>query len=238
MTEEELYENLPGDSETAFLHLEKYFLDKCDSELQRSANGYSHAVAWVKYMNYVLNTLRELELSPTLSLNEAPLIQKIDEPTYINFRNSVDHYKAALKIRCARRKQGYSVRFDAATKEKMRHYLQKIRDILDKLEIDQRKKEALFQRVDALAQEIDRDRTHFDAFGALVIESAGVLDDAAGKMGNVRKVIDSLAHLFWGARQESELRLPPRTEPKKIEPPQPRMIDQEEVKPHGSEVIS
>jgi hypothetical protein len=56
----------------------------------------------------------------------------------------------------------------------------------------------------------------------------------------VRSLLDSIGRVFWGAKKEEEelRRLPPRTEPKQIEPPKvppkvsprkPRNIDDDEI---------
>jgi hypothetical protein len=44
----------------------------------------------------------------------------------------------------------YSVALDSATKSKIRHHLQQIKDIVDRLEVSERKKEALYSKINAL----------------------------------------------------------------------------------------
>jgi hypothetical protein len=52
-----------------------------------------------------------------------------------------------------------------------------MRGIVDVLEVDEGKKNALYDRMDDLQNEIDRDRTRFDAIASLSIAAAGVLGD-------------------------------------------------------------
>lgn len=125
-----------------------------------------------------------------------------------------------MQIRRARRVQGYSVRFDRATKEKLRHHLEQIRVLVDKAELGETKKEALFKKINALQAEIDRDRTRFEALAALTIEASGTLGEALEK-SKIESLLDKVAYLFWGAKQEETKRLPPPTERKRIEPPRP-----------------
>jgi hypothetical protein len=55
---------------------------------------------------------------------------------------------------------------------KIRHYLEKIREIVDRLEVPLPKKEALTAKITALTDEVDRDRTRLDAYAGLALEMA------------------------------------------------------------------
>jgi hypothetical protein len=148
-----------------------------------------------------------------------PSINEGDWETYQKFSHDVEHYKTILRIQRARRLQGYSVRLDAAAKEKLRHYLQQIRSTVDTLDVDERKKEALYGRINDLQREIDRDRTRFDAVASLSIAAAGLLGDAIEK-SQVRGLLNSLERVFWGAQTEAQQRqLPPPSKPRQIEGP-------------------
>jgi hypothetical protein len=137
----------------------------------------------------------------------------------VNFSKDVKHYRTMLEIRLGRRVQGYSVRFDAATKVKVCHHLDKLRGIFEKLEVEEDKREALFKKLIELRHEVERDRTRFDSYAALAIESAGIVGDVVEK-SSILKVLDSIAKVFWGSRKEQETkRLPAPTPPKRIEPP-------------------
>jgi hypothetical protein len=87
------------------------------------------------------------------------------------------------------------------------------------LEVEQNKKEALFERLNELQMEMDRERTRFDTFAALAIETAGVVGDVVEKT-HVLKILDSIAKVLWGLKTEEETRrLPAPTAPKRIEVP-------------------
>jgi hypothetical protein len=74
--------------------------------------------------------------------------------------------------------------------------------------------------INNLQAEVDKDRSRYDVFGAFIIESAGVLGAAAEKLEPMRKIIDSVAGLIWGAKHaEQTQRLPPPAERRQIPPP-------------------
>ena len=107
--------------------------------------------------------------------------------------------------------------FDAATKQKIRHYLGQIRNIVDQLDVNEHKKEKLFNKIDDLATEVDRDRTRYEIFGAFVIAASGTIGEAYNK---VEPAVASIAHLFWGAKEKDEIpALPAPTKRKAIAPP-------------------
>lgn len=141
----------------------------------------------------------------------------------------MQHYRTTLQIRQSRRNKGYSVRFDTATKQKIRHHVEQVRGVIQKLEVEQPKKENLLKQLDAFLAEVDRDRTRFEAWGAVVIDAAEVLGDAAERAEPARKWIDSISRLIWGAKMDEDeaKRLPAPREVKQIEPPRKSNMDNE-----------
>ena len=219
MSDERLYQELPADPEQAFLLLEKKFRDECQLKISNAHQDEHTQVFYVDYIAQVLGAIKALGLEAGFK-DRVPQIEDVDYNTYLNFSKDVKYYRTILEIQHGRRVQGFSVQFDAVTKEKIKHHLKQVRDIVEKLEIDQDKKDALFGKIGALEQEVDRDRTRLEAYGALVIESAGVLGDAVEKLEPLRKWFDSIGQLIWGAKKEEETKqLPPPGERKQIEPP-------------------
>jgi hypothetical protein len=213
---------LPDDAEAAFIVAEKTYRAEV---LQYAAPGRNE---YYTYINKVLGARDELQV-PILSSYKCPPLRGTDDTEFrFDFRfvaGEVDRLRARIEIRGSRRNKAYSVRFDAATKQKVRHLLGQIKTIVDEVELDDRKKEALYAKINALEIEFDRDRTRFDAFGAFFIEVAGVVGEAANKMEPVRKLIDSIAKLFGAAKsyEDENPQLPPHREPKKIEAPRKRL---------------
>ena len=126
-----------------------------------------------------------------------------------------------IQIAHGRRVRGYSVRLDPSTKSKIRHYLEKIREIVDRLEVPLPKKEALSARITALSDEVDRDRTRFDAYAGLALEMATTGGEVAQRLNPVRKFLDSIAGLLGYAKQAEDARpsLPAPHERKRLTPP-------------------
>jgi hypothetical protein len=117
--------------------------------------------------------------------------------------------------------QGYSVVFDATAKAKLHHLLNQVRDIFLKLEVDDRKRDALISKLSDLEKEVDRPRTRFDAYAALAIEVADVAGEVISR-GKILEVLDAVARVFGVAKNEETTRqLPAPTKPKQIEHKRP-----------------
>src|SRR5262245_59714727 len=213
-----IFENLPADPEQAFLLLEDKFRTECDKAVRQAHEQENPSIYYVDYIAQVIAAITELGLQAKFA-SDVPEIQNVDYQTYLNFSKDVMHYRTMLQIRHGRRVQGYSVRFDAATKTKVQHHIKQLRDIFEKVEVEQDKREALFDKLNELQQEVDRQRTRFDAYAALVVEAAGVLGDAVEK-SKVLDLLNAIAKVIWGSKKEEETkRLPPPSVPKRIEPP-------------------
>jgi len=143
MSDEE-YIDLPEDPELAFIQLEKKFQE----ELDRRSHGYeeNNEVSDSQFLSYINKTVAAAKTLGIQSSEdwEVPHHRTHNIPAeYNDFCTAIQHYLVQTKIAHGRRVRGYSVRLDATTKSKIRHYLEKIREIVDRLEVPLPKREAL-----------------------------------------------------------------------------------------------
>lgn len=226
MTESSFFEDLPDDPELAFLQLERQFRDECDKQLETERQGGEHLV-YADYIARVLATVKELGLQKEFETEvtdpkAVPDIEGINGLVFQNFARKVKFYRTTLEIRHGRRVKGYSIKLDAAARLTVRHHIEQIRAVFEKLEVSKDKREALLNLLIALEAEIDRDRTRLEVFGDTMMQVAGILGDTAERIDPVRKLFESIARVFWGARQD-EVKQLPQSRPKQIEPP-PKQI--------------
>ena len=74
---------------------------------------------------------------------------------------------------------------------------------MNRLEVDIRKKEALYYRITALSDEVDRDRTKYDAYAGLAIEISNTGGKVARNLRPVSRLLDAIGKLF-GMAQDAE----------------------------------
>jgi len=220
-----LYDDLPEDAEEAFLVLEERFREDRDRKAGDNfdPDQYFPADAYLEYMQRCASAAQELQIDFAGGL-QVPAIGSLSWDSFRVFQGDLHHYLTTLNIRRSRRDRGFSVKFDATAKSKISHYITQIREIIARMELDDWKREALLYRLNALQEEVDRDRFRFQIFGAFVIEMGGIIGDAAERMEPARKLVDSIAGVIWGTKQAEQTKsLPPPTSPKRIPPPGPRV---------------
>jgi hypothetical protein len=223
------YVELPDDPEQAFIFLEEHFRNECDNALKQADQNERVDIYYVRYISNVIAAIEALGIQAAFE-REVPSIREVSWETYMQFSNDVEHYKTKLRIQHAHRTQGYSVRFDQAAKQKLRHYLHEMRAVVDALEVDEKKKNALYTRMNDLQSEIDRDRTRFDAVASLSIAAAGVLGEVMEK-SQIRGLLNSIERVFWGAQSDAQQQLPAPPKPRQIEGPRTERASQGRTRP-------
>ena len=97
------------------------------------------------------------------------------------------------------------MRLEGDAREKIRELINKIKLTIEAIELPLPRKEALMSRLNDFAAEVDKDRTRFEAFGALMIEAAGVAKKVERRLRPIRKWIDSVANV---CTRPARLRMP------------------------------
>ena len=149
---------------------------------------------------------------------------------YDAFMSDVDYCVSELRLRNIEREKQHSVALDTATKTKLRHLLSQIREMVDKLDISVARKERLYSRINALQEEIDRERTRYQAFAALMIEASDDVGEAAKRLEPAVRLLERVGAVFRKAKrdEDNQPKLPPRKEHKRIEPPNKKNLAFEE----------
>jgi hypothetical protein len=211
------YLDLPDDPELAFLQLEAHFRADCERRLAAAGQHERDDVIYVDYIAQVLAAIQELNLKTSFR-SEVPQIEDVNYGTYLNFNKDVKHFRTALEIRHGRRNRGYSVTFDEAAKTKIRHHLDQLQSIFDKLEIEERKREDLINKLDDLRNEVNRNRTHYDRLAAFFIDASEIAG-AATERSKILDLLGAIGRVFWGAQVEEPKRLTNAAPKKRLNPP-------------------
>jgi hypothetical protein len=229
MSDMDIYDELPVEPEAAFLLLEKHYREKYELGIRLNSDDTDFSVHQMEYIAQVLGAIAELDLENEFR-SDVPSIENVNTQTYLNFSKDVKNYCTRLSIRVSRRVQGFSVIFDSAAKQKAHHFIGQLRELFNAVEVDEPKREALFTRLSALENEIDRDRTRLEKYGELIILTAAVFGKAAEKLKPVQEIFDSISRLIYGSRTEEVKKLSPPKETKRIESrmsPKTRELDDE-----------
>lgn len=225
---EDEFTNRPDDDELAFLHYERLFRGPLEKELAALQdteqdsywNSYNHFMQ--TYINSVLATVTALDL-PLLDYWTNNPASANDERNFRQIKFDIDGTITQIKVRHSQRVRKASVHLEGGAREKIRELINKIKLTIEAIDIPLARKEALMSRLNAFAAEVDKDRTRFEAFAAMMIEAAGVVGKVEKKLRPIRGWIDSIAKLLHEARalEDSHPRLP--APDKRIEAPQKRL---------------
>jgi len=120
------------------------------------------------------------------------------EPEFEAFLDEVTYWTTQIEVRHANRLRPISTILELTPeiRQQLHSYVAKIRDVVTPLELAANKKEAIFRRLNALADEIDRDRTKTEAWTAFVLEIASAGGQAARELKPVKDLSDAIGNLL------------------------------------------
>jgi len=98
---------------------------------------------------------------------------------------------------------GYAV-LNASEKRRIHENIKKIRELLDSAELEKRKKNKLFSRINELATEVDKDGTSTDNFFAFLGDTAFVVGDMALKAKPFTDEVKDMIKTIGRARARKE----------------------------------
>jgi hypothetical protein len=212
--------DLPEDHYLAFLQIERELRGRLQIRLD-SAEDNSPWFEWYQdYANGVLGAAQGLDIEE-LSHLMVPADRNNYHDEYRKIVLAVDKLTIQVKIAYSRQNKRFSVALDAAAKTKIRHHLMQLKEFIDKLDVSQRKREAIISKIIALEEELERARTKFEVVGALVLDVASIAGEAGDRLEPWRKWLDPIARIMGLAKdgEPTTPALPASSERKKIAPP-------------------
>lgn len=160
--DEALLDNLPEDPEMAFVHIEAYYKRELENDVANTDESSAISHFRARYINQIIATAKALDIAGIKDY-EQPRAQREVWDYYEIFAADVMNLTIQIKIGHARRKRKYSVALSSPEKEKIRHYIAKIKLLVDESELSTEKKAVIYKRLSDLELEVDRDRTRFEA---------------------------------------------------------------------------
>jgi hypothetical protein len=225
------YSALSDDPELAFVELEKHFRKHLHAELNDSQSGDYTQTLYIEYINHTLAAARSLGLD-FLREWDIPTLKTRDlYDRYHDFTTVVASITLQINISHARSHKKYSVALTAADKQRVRHYVEQIKLVLDNVVIPVSKKDDLYRKLNVFLAEIDKIRTSLETFGDIAVGLAHIGGDVAKELEPARKWVDSIARLFGRYRdmEDAQRQLPKPEDRLRIEPPKLQISDQSEA---------
>lgn len=222
------YLDLPDDPELAFAVLQqRKFKDL--AETWGNENG-----GWYYERQYVdtLIAFDQVHGLGILSTYQNPPSKDHEFADFFQiFRRNVEIASQKILMEAARRqKTGIQnvIVLDAAARETIHALISAIRDKLNGLTLPESKRDSLFNKLNAFAAEVDRNRTRTEAFFAFAVESARAAREVNEELQPLQQTIDRIYDWIEKARAWRDT-LPPWSERRKIEGP-PKQLPPPQMK--------
>ena len=206
---EDDFNNRPENDELAFLYYEKKFrvsLDKAIAELSdddRHSSFLSYNHFKQTYINHILATINALDI-PLLGRWTNNPQDANENANFSQIMFDIDAAVTMIKVRHAQYTRKASVGLDVSSRDKIRSLINKIKLTIDAMDIVVARRESLLDKLNAFATEVDRDRTRFEAFAALVIETTDTVAKVEKKLRPIKKWVDSIAGTLRSAKNSED----------------------------------
>ena len=222
---EDSYEELDDDPDIAFTQLVAQFDAQLASEVNRLDDSADSRRYLINHMNKILAAASALSIDAFNSWR----LPSYEEAygVHSDFELAVQSYVMQVRIRRSRTGKVYSVSLDTATKGRIRNLTKRIREVLDAADLDERKRNSLFQKLQAFEADVDRARTRFDNAMLAMIDVAAVVRENVEALNPLTELVTQINQLLgWAkAKEPDQQQLPPPLEQKRIEPPRKQIED-------------
>src|SRR5260370_26173593 len=143
----------------------------------------------------------------------------------MDFLSTVDAIILQIRISRVQHDRKYSVALTAVDKDRIRHYVNQIKAIIDNGTIPISKKDSLNNKLNYFLREVDKIRTSLESFIDLEIGLATIGGQSAKELEPARKWLDSISRLIGNYRdiEDADRALLPPKERPRIEPPKLRL---------------
>jgi len=217
MISDEDLSQLPADPGLAFVQFEKILRERVE-ELEKQEAGsqgdFNADPYRLQYINKVHAAATVYGIDIPAKLHAANFdfgrFNVVEE--YRQFRYDVDHVTTQLRLRAARNDLQSSVSLDEIVKAKIHHFIKEIRKAVERSELSDDKRDALYNKLDKFAAEVDRKRTSLQAGMSVYITICDDIAQGFEKLEPARMCIDSIGALLGRAKESEDrakLRLPP-----------------------------
>lgn len=120
---------------------------------------------------------------------------------------------------------GVCVALSIGDKDSIRRYITKIRKVVAVLEVNDRKRDAIYARITDLEREVDQSKTRTEAAMGLLLEVSSTLGEAATKLEPVTNLVKKVVEIFADAKSANDPLLIGSEERKAL--PAPKAADAE-----------
>jgi len=214
------YADVPEDPEKAFIAMHEREYEKFKILTERTPN--SRLIYARQYVDTMIVFDRVYGLETFTDFGEPPVDNSQFSHFYFNFLRRADMSSKQIKMEAARRlKTGVEniVILETSAREVIHKLINAIREKLNEFDLPENKRDSLFNKLNAFAAEVDRNRTRTEAFYALVVDTGRAVGEASSQFKPLKRTFDRILDQIDNAKKWHAA-LPPPVDKKLIEGPQ------------------
>ena len=155
----------------------------------------------LRYMNEIAALADQFEISE-ISYNPQPEGHYSQE--FARFTRAVDYRLAQIRVRRSRRNHRDSVAIASVTREKIQHYLERLKTEVGAADIQAKRKKALLDKIADFEAELTKRRVSLAAVMTVLALASSVIHDNAQTLIEAPKVIHAISALFGTAKAEED----------------------------------
>ncbi|HEX8654874.1 MAG TPA: hypothetical protein VF693_06605 [Allosphingosinicella sp.] len=215
---EELYEHLPEDRTEQFWMLFEAATLRFN-EVSASMSGDPLHLSKIRYMSQIDVIAHELGIG-SLPVPTGP---PVTDNEWNSFQSALTAIRTRFRLRKARISGEFSVFLGRATKFRIEQEIERLRDLITKANLPDKKKKALYKKLDELLGELHRQRLSFAKLASIAAAIAGVLGGSSTALANGPEAIEMIGRILqWVGEEkaaEDEEQLALAAPPKALPPP-------------------
>lgn len=220
----DFYETLHDDDQIAFTELVAKLDKDLADRLELLHPEADQRSAHMDYMNKVVAAAKALEIEEVAkyALPERDYVFQ----GYDDFTLVVQRVCMEIGLRKVRTGKVYSVALDPASKERIHVLVKKIREVIESADLEEKKKNSLFAKLNAFDADVDRSRTPFGNAMLMALDVAHVVKTYGEALNPLNELLKRINEMMSDAKSKEpeQTQLPPPEEKKKLEPP-PKKIE-------------
>lgn len=215
------FDDLPDDPEVAFVRLYERHNEEYQQRINREQDTRVEAV---EFMNTILGIAQGLGI-PEFDEWSIPDDWGEVYSTFMRFDRAVKRYVMEVKVRKSRVTKVYSVHLSDEEKDRIHSLVSKIREVVIRSDLEERKRNSLFAKLNAFEADVDRSRTRFDNAMLMSLEVVALVDKSIKTLNPLNEILRRIQEIMGKAKDKEpeQNQLPAPSERKKLEPPQKKI---------------
>lgn len=215
------YEHLHENDEMAFTELVEEYQEILQNNLNHLDQNQDSTEYYIDYMRSVLaaaNALNIEEFEGWAKPSRGRAFEDYDELEY-----QVKLYVTKVQIRAVRSIKIYSVELSATEKTQIHFFIGRIREVVEEADLEERKKNSLFKKLNAFSADVDKSRTAFGNAYLMGLDVAHLAKEFGEAIKPATDFVRSINELLGAAKakEPEPVQLPPP--PEKLPPPPKRI---------------